>query len=148
MRGMATVHAHPGRLRPSFFLPLALVAVHSGAAAEGAVYRCGQTYTNRPAPQQACERLTGSAVTVVPAPRSGPALPMPAATPANPDPAQRARDEQALQILQTELAQAQQRWTQLQAQGPGDAAHSAALARQQRDIESLQREIARRGGRP
>lgn len=145
---MATVHAHPGRLRPSFFLALALAAAHAGAADEGAVYRCGQTYTNRPAPQQACERLAASAVTVVPAPRSGPAVPSAAASHAAPDPAQRTRDEQALQILQTELVQAQQRWTQLQAQGPGDAAHTAALARQQRDIDSLQREIARRGGRP
>ncbi|MGV0959580.1 MAG: hypothetical protein ACOYB1_07040 [Limnohabitans sp.] len=151
------------------------------AQAQGAIYRCGQEYTNAPSDKRACVRLvTPGAVTVIEGTHvnsSGPSrrivmMERPAVVPAarshvepeRPDaPLQRERDTQARTIVLQELEKARQQQAQLlesykQAEREKSAvdasgvhasserltALKAAIERNQRDIDSLQRELARR----
>ena len=137
--------------------------------AQEAIYRCGQEYTNAPQGKSACTRVaTEPAVTVIggthahggavrtPLAESTALVPEsrtkadgPRAQPQD----QRERDAQARAILMQELAQAKQQQAQLQqafkdhegAKSPDKMqATQAAIERNQRDIDSLQRELARR----
>ncbi len=168
MHAIALSSANPGRLRPSFFL---LLGAWGLAQAQQPVYRCGHEYTNAPQDPSRCELLAPQAVTVIPgtrlqgppsAPVSSPAatgqtMPQSSAS----GPLQRQRDDMARQVLAAELVQARQRHLKLQedyqqaasARLPGEspsihpqplASLKAALERSQRDIDSLQREMARR----
>lgn len=158
MSGIARRGANPGRLRPSFFLCLALSA--SAVGAQAVVYRCGQEYTNAPVEAQRCERLALPAVTVIP----GTQVQAPAALAVTSSPAsarvddapQRQRDAMARTIVVAELdkaraqhAQLMQAWRQLQPAGgtqqpPQAQELKAAIDRLERDIDSLQRELARK----
>ena len=170
MPGIARLSANKGRLRPSFFFWLSLAG---GVWAQQPVYRCGHEYTNAPQDASRCERMAPQSVTVIPGTRvqgaqqaattSAPtSLPMPV-PPAALSVPQNQRDDMARSILDTELAQARQRHTQLlqeYQQGepvrtPPEVKHpqkyqervarlKAALERSQRDIDSLQRELTRR----
>lgn len=165
MTACAHTGAMKGRLRPSFFFWLCLA---NGVLAQQPVFRCGQAYTNVPQDPERCERLVPQAITVIPGgraqnlpgPAPGQALPAAATVPQTP------RDGMARQILLAELEQARLRHEQLLAQyrrpdGLSEASEAqqaaapgqdrvrrlqAALERSQRDIDSLQRELARRSG--
>ena len=158
MLGIALTSAKKGRLRPSFFL---LSTVLVPALAQQAVYRCGQQYTNIPQDTGRCERLAPQAVTVIEGTRvqgqGAAAAPSPnGLATARVEPAgQKQRDDMARTIVSAELGQARQRYAELQQQHQKaqtmpspDAARvaelGAAVARAQRDIDSLQRELDRR----
>ncbi len=136
------------------------------AAAQAVIYRCGHEYTNAPSNLQQCERLTEQAVTVIPGLRPSSArasvmADVPAldeqrtkTEPTRPVTAlQSERDMQARTILDQELQRVRrqhQGWVQEYKQG---APHSdqgrvtalkADIDRAERDIDSLQRELARR----
>jgi hypothetical protein len=141
------------------------------AHAQEAIYRCGQEYTNSPQIRTDCVPIqTVPAVTVIEGTRpsagasagrttsaSGTALVPSQRTKADLfvelPAAQRERDVQARAILLQELAQARQQQAQLQQvlkdsetakQADKTPTVKAALERTQRDIDSLQRELARR----
>ncbi len=140
------------------------------AKAQEPIYRCGQEYTNTPRDVSRCERLSAQSVTVIPGPKParGPAPAAPlfgaAALPVSPDDApQRQRDQQARTIVAAELDKARHRHAELleeyrqgaPAKTATEEAHprkyqervvqlKAAIERQERDIDSLQRELARR----
>lgn len=136
-----------------------------------AIYRCGQEYTNSPQGRPHCVRIQATpSVTVIEGMRPNASTqaartPMAESTALVPvqrtkidgmreqPAAQRERDAQARAILLQELAQARQQQVQLQqALKDSEAAKQvdktvgvkAALERNQRDLESLQRELARR----
>jgi hypothetical protein len=105
---------------------LALVVVPVAMAESPRVFRCGNVYTNQPAPSQNCKPLTGGNVTVIEGTQVQTSIVM--ATPASPDAAssaatadthkvapqaQRQRDAQASLLLQTELQKAQMRHAEL-----------------------------------
>jgi hypothetical protein len=140
------------------------------ANAQEAIYRCGQEYTNSPqgrdcvriqdtpavtviegtrpsAGAQAGRTTTAEGTALVPAQRTKADMVRELPT------AQRERDAQARAILLQELAQARQQQVQLQQafkdseaakQAEKSVTVKAALERNQRDIDSLQRELARR----
>ena len=157
MSGIARRSANQGRLRPSFFFCLVLCA--QGVWAQSAVYRCGQDYTNTPVDAQRCERLSLPAVTVIPGTQvQALAAPLAASSPVGTrvdDAPQRQRDAMARTIVVAELdkaraqhAQLMQAWRQLPpADGPQPSQArelKAAIERLERDIDSLQRELARK----
>lgn len=172
MHGIALTGAPKGRLRPSFFFLLCAMAAN--AMAQQAVFRCGQEYTNAPRDPDRCERLAPQAITVIAGTRvqgGRPAVPVaPAAAVASASSAghvasvaQQQRDDMARNIVSAELEQARQRHAQLlqeyqqgepvrspdEVQNPQKyqarvAGLKAAVDRAQRDIDSLQRELARR----
>lgn len=143
------------------------------ALAQDAVYRCGQEYTNAPKDASRCERLPLQSVTVIQGlkpsrvePPAAPAAPLlaPGSVPvASADAPQRLRDQQARTIVATELEKTRQRHAELvqeyrqgaPAKTASEEAHpnkyqervaglKAAIERHERDIDSLQRELARR----
>jgi len=158
MSGIARRSANQGRLRPSFFFCLGLCA--QALWAQPAVYRCGQEYTNAPADAQRCERLALPAVTVIPGTQvQATAAAVAASGPSSArvdDAPQRQRDEMARTIVVAELdkaraqhAQLVQAWRQLPP--AADPQHQqqaqalkATIERVERDIDSLQRELARK----
>lgn len=155
MPGIALDSAKKGRLWPSFFFLLALLA--GAALAQQPVYRCGQEYTNAPLDAGRCERLAGQAVTVIPGTRVQAVGGASVAVPAGQQPPakveagqQKQRDDIARAIVMAELDKARQRHAALQqdhqkAQGQADEAQrKAAVERARRDIDSLQRELDRR----
>ena len=157
MSGIARRSANQGRLRPSFFFCLVLCA--QGVWAQSAVYRCGQDYTNTPVDAQRCERLALPSVTVIPGTQvQAPAALAAASSPASmrvDDAPQRQRDAMARTIVVAELdkaraqhAQLMQAWRQLPPaagpQPPQARELKAAIDRVERDIDSLQRELARK----
>jgi hypothetical protein len=142
----------------------ALVVVALPALASERVYRCGQLYTNQPAPDQSCEVLTGGHVSVVGQARPTPPQSLAPATakPRTSEPvrgrkpqAAETRTQEALAVLQSEreraLTRLRQSQTQLQQtersspESGGEAIHAArqALERAQLDLQSLDREVAR-----
>jgi hypothetical protein len=173
MPGIALSSATKGRLRPSFFfcLQMLLGAALLPVLAQQPVYRCGSEYTNAPQEANRCERLAPQSVTVIPgtrvqgatAPAAVGALPTSHGSPSGAVPGQsapqRSRDEMARTIVGAELDKARERLGQLQDEqrqsrsaSPGDdpqqqqrlARLQAEIERTVRDIESLQRELARR----
>jgi hypothetical protein len=141
------------------------------AWAQGQVFRCGNEYTNDPqrAGQQGCTALERGPVMVVPGTkvvrpeRAATVRPSEAGPSMRLDPAQqRARDADARAILEAELRKAEARLAQLQSeykngepdkQGIEGRNHQRYLdrvqalredlARQQSDVASLKRELAR-----
>jgi hypothetical protein len=156
--------------RPFFYrcLGLLLCCATWQLPAQEAIYRCGHEYTNAPQDKAACVRMTtlpgvtviegtrpsGAAQAVRTASDEGTALVPAARTKTDETPsAQRERDVQARAILMQELAQARRQQVQLQQaykDAPTDPtpekvlALKAAIERNQRDIDSLQRELSRR----
>lgn len=156
MTGIARTVQCKGRLRPSFFFCLALWA--TAGWAQQAVYRCGHEYTNAPQDAQRCERLALPSVTVIPGTRAQAVAPPGSASAGVPSARAEAapRDDMARTILVTELgkarerhAQLQQEWRHLETAGGPKQQHQAeqlkaAIERTERDIGSLQRELARK----
>ena len=148
--------------RLALFL-LALAAVP--ALAQERIYRCGNEYTNTVPEHKKnqCKLISGGNVTVVTAPPKPPAAAASAANGARPDAAaQRARDADARQILETELAKAQARREELLKEynngepeklGPETRNHQkyldrvaglkASIERIDSDIAGIQRELNR-----
>lgn len=174
MPAIALNSAHPGRLRPSFFL---LLGAWGLVQAQQVVYRCGHEYTNAPQDASRCEPLAAQALTVIAgtkvqspaadaASARGPSVAAPAMPPGSAGPLQKQRDEMARHVLAAELEQTRQRHLRLQeqyqqalgartpdvGQNPGQQHQhqqhldrlKAAVERSQRDIDSLQRELLRR----
>lgn len=152
-------------------VPLALCSFAAAmpTLAQEPIYRCGQEYTNAPKDPSRCERLSPQSVTVIPGPRParvnapGAVEPAAAASALNPDAPQRQRDQQARTIVATELERTRQRHAELvqeyqqgaptkteaEASSPQKyqarvAGLKAAIERHERDMDSLQRELARR----
>lgn len=108
------------------FTLLSLLAVP--AAAQDAVYRCGNEYTNNAAvaKQRGCTPLQGGNITVIEGTRPNPAASSsgaaprstssssPSSAPRIDSAAQRARDSDARQILESELSQAEKRLAEAQ----------------------------------
>jgi hypothetical protein len=152
--------------------------VFSGAGqAQNAIYRCGNEYTNTVSDPAArgCKKIEGTTPTVVPAVRLPAAASRAAATTASPVLAvqridageQRARDADARQILSAELKKAEARQMELQREYNGGeperrsdetrnyqkyldrvAEIKANLARNDSDMASIRRELARQPGAP
>ena len=143
--------------------------------AQTQVYRCGNEYTNQPNGRSDCHPMTGGNITIVrgTAPADygavGTSRPARASAPSSaqdtiPATVQRQRDADRKAILQRELERAQRRQTELEAEYKGGEpdkiggeAHNyqkyldrvadlkASIARNQSDIEGIQRELARVG---
>ncbi len=153
-------------MKKVFFTVLGSFALlHPAAAQDGAIYRCGNEYTNTATAEQMknCKLVTGGNVTVVqspkPAPKaSGNAKPAAAA----PSSVQRERDAESRSILESELRKTQARLDELhkeynngEPEKRGDEARNfqkyldrvaeikASIARAQSDIDGLKREISR-----
>ena len=135
------------------------------AAQDGAIYRCGNEYTNTATTEQMknCKLVTGGNVTVVQSPKpvakaSGSAKPAASA----PSAAQRQRDKDARAILESELRNTQVRLDELnkeynngEPEKRGDESKNyqkyldrvaelkANIARAQSDIDGITREISR-----
>lgn len=163
-----------GGHRPPFFFGVSLLMVglagapHDPVQAQTVVvYRCdgpSVLYTDALSPQQARQRgctpidplpLTVGEGRILPAPEAvgtPSASKSAAARPAALSPEARAREQQALRILQAEWTRETQALATLQtqsgAQGPATEAERVkqqqAIARKQADLQALQREIARR----
>jgi len=156
-------------------LGVVLATMGTSVGAQERIYRCGNEYTNKDevAKQGHCKPINGGHVTIVhstPAPAAGKAAPSASASSPTPHtqvaPAQqKARDRDARAILQAELSKAQQKLQALQAQWRGGApektpqeldnpqlwqqrvdALKADIARQEADIASIERELARHSG--
>lgn len=172
MRKIAPHSAEKGRLGPSFFFfaSALLLVLCVPLGAQEPIYRCGQEYTNAPKDFSRCERLSSQSVTVISGTRaSGAAASVP--TPLVPtnasvtsgDASQRQRDQQARAIVLAELDKTRQRHAELVQEyrqgAPAKTANEetspqkyqervaslkAAIERHERDIDSLQRELARK----
>lgn len=167
MPGIALRSAKKGRLWPSFFFCMGAGLLAVSALAQQAVYRCGQEYTNAPTDPARCERLASQPITVIAGTRvQGAAVAAPAASTGIAAAAvasvpQKQRDDMARSIVSAELDRAQRRHADLLAEyrlgepvrvaeeQPAQyqervARLKASVERSQRDIDSLQRELARR----
>jgi len=153
-----------------FVLTLTLLA--ATAQAQGAVYRCGNEYTNgvkdaKEAQARGCKLVEGGNITIIQSPRTNSAganqgaVRAPSASPSD-NPEQRARDSDARMILESELRKAEARQVELQKEynngepeKMGSEARNyqkyldrvaelkAAIARNESDIAGLKRELAR-----
>lgn len=141
--------------------------------AQERIYRCGNEYTNNAtvAKAKGCKPMEGGNITII----QGPAQPSPKAggsaaprsAPKADSPEQRARDNDARQILESELRKAEERLSQAQkayANGAPEkegiearnhqryldrvAELKAALTRAESDVNGLRRELSRMGGAP
>ena len=150
---------------------LLVCAAATPAAAQDAIYRCGNEYTNTPPDgrTKGCKRIDGGNVTVVQGTRvakpqtkaSGSANPSASASRIA-SPEQRSRDSDARLILQAELEKVQARQEELQKEynygqpvkRPDEATNpkkyldrvaelKASLARNESDLAGLRREIDR-----
>ncbi len=157
-------------------IPFAAFAFLTGASAQTAIYRCGNSYTNDKAEAAAknCKLVEGGNVTVVQGTRvSGASKPVSlatapqgAASPQRVDSAdQKARDADARAILEAELKKAEARQAELLKEynngepekiGPEHKNYQkyldrvadlkAAIDRNDKDIAGLRRELGRTGG--
>ncbi|MEK7346364.1 MAG: hypothetical protein AAB176_11790 [Pseudomonadota bacterium] len=127
--------------------------------AQEAIYRCGHEYTNAPRDVSRCARLPGQSVTVIPgvrphaeSPRVVPSQPVSQPVP---QPSARSGLTQELVRLQKQL-QAWEREVEMLLSQPGTAEYGAApqnqdrvavlhgaIERAERDIDTLERELAR-----
>jgi hypothetical protein len=137
-------------------------------AASDTVYRCGNEYTNEPKPQDLpyCKHLSTSGMVSIPGPQAGngkqakPSNVAPRARITSPE--QAAREQEARQVLQTELQKANAHLSELQAEYQnGEPEKRAgehrnhqkylsrvqelqqAMERTKADINSIQKELAR-----
>ena len=139
-----------------------------GVFAQDKVYRCGNEYTNMPPPGSAakCVLITQGNVTVVPAVKAPPTRSQaPTQSPAPRTDAQRSKDADARFILESELKKAQAHQAELRRDyNNGEpeklgaetrnyqkyidrvAEMKANIQRNEADIASLKREIARLAG--
>lgn len=159
-------------------VPLLLSLLSVAAWSQETIYRCGNEYTNDASQAKAkgCKPVDGGHVTVIhggsrPAASGGAAparAPAAAAAAGSPAPAkvnnsaQRARDSDARAILQSELARAQEKLTQLrQEYNDGNPTRTAlelrnpqvfiervdqlkaSIARQESDVAGIRRELDR-----
>ena len=142
------------------------------AAAQSRVYRCGNEYTNQLKGRTDCKLVEGGNITIVEsgAPRRAPAAAAPAkraapgtaAAPSARDVLQQRREADARAILEQELARAEKRQAELEAEykdgepdklGPETRNYQkyldrvadlkAELERNQSDIEGIKRELER-----
>ena len=153
----------------------AIAGVQVSAVAQERIYRCGNTYTNHvtAAKQRGCQVMQAGAVTVVQTAVAAKAGAAPAASDRRAagaeliDPQQqKVRDNDARAILQAELDKAQTKLQALQLEfNAGNptktalelrnpqvlearvTALQAQIARQEKDVASIQRELARHSGR-
>ena len=156
-------------LKISLVLVLAFSATGAAWAQSGAIFRCGNEYTNaKDAEKRGCKRVEGGNVTVIEGARPAAAAPgaPAAAAPANaPRVAatdQRARDSDSRAILETELRKAEARQAELQKEynngepdklGPETRNHQkyldrvadlkASILRNESDIAGIKRELGR-----
>jgi hypothetical protein len=155
-------------------IPLALFALNTAdATAQTRIWRCGMSsYTNdeAQAKSQGCKLVEGGNVTIVQGTRvNGPAKTVSVAKAPNSESRidageQKARDNEARAILETELKKSQARLADLQKEYNGGqpemlgpehrnyakyqertASLKADIERTQNDIDGLQRELARTG---
>ena len=145
------------------FVLLSLILIHAGLHAQDKIYRCGNEYTNTPPPGSAgkCTVIGPASVTIVPAVR----LPQQSAAQVPRSDAQRSKDADVRFILEAELRKAQARQVELlkeynngepeklgaearnyQKYADRVAEMKANIQRNDADIASIQREIARTGG--
>jgi len=153
------------------------IAALSNAVAQERIYRCGNEYTNSAAiaKQRNCQVVEGGHVTVVNTGEAKPAAKAPSSTSPKPaasnrsvqvDPEQqKARDNDARAILQSELSKAQDKLNALKAEyNDGNPvktalelrnpqvfnerveALKASIARQEADVAGIQRELSRHSG--
>jgi chromosome segregation ATPase len=148
-----------------FTLLCACSVLHPAAAQDGAIYRCGNEYTNTATAEQMknCKLVTGGNVTVLqsakPATKASGSAKTAASAPLE---AQRQRDNDSRAILESELKKTQARLNELnkdynngEPEKRGDEARNyqkyqdrvaelkANIARAQSDIDGLTREISR-----
>jgi len=163
-------------------IPFAVLACVAAASAQTTIYRCGNTYTNdrAEAASKNCKAVEGGNVTVVQGTKvngaasggstsvaSAPQL-APRASGQRVDAGdQKARDNEARSILESELRKAEARQAELQRDynngqpellGPEHKNHQkyldrvadmkAALDRNERDIQGIKRELARAPAAP
>ena len=148
-----------------FFLVLLVWFGSTGVFAQDKVYRCGNEYTNMPPPggTAKCVLITQGNVTVVPAVKAPPTRSQPQAqAPAPRTDGQRSKDADARFILESELKKAQAHQAELNRDyNNGEpeklgaetrnyqkyldrvAEMKANIRRNEADIASLKREIAR-----
>jgi hypothetical protein len=149
-------------------VPLLATVLASSGYCQDRIYRCGNEYTNTVSNPQAkgCKLLEGGNVTVVQGTRTAALAPLraPAASAGQRVDAaeQKARDSDAVQILESELKKAQERQLELQKEyNNGEpekradelrntqkyldrvAALKASLARNESDIAGIRRELGR-----
>ena len=149
------------------FVLIALVAAgHAPGFAQDRIYRCGNEYTNTVQDAQAkgCKLLEGGNITIIPAARvpSSVTRAQPASNPRLGESSP--RDSDTRLILESELKKAEQRQSELQREynngepekRPEEVRNyqkfldrvnelKAALARNENDIASIKRELARLG---
>ncbi|MFM6993409.1 MAG: hypothetical protein ACKOWD_19505 [Rhodoferax sp.] len=145
------------------FVLLSLAVAYGGLHAQDKIYRCGNEYTNTP-PQGGAAKCTvigPASVTVLPAVRA----PLQSAAQVQRSDAQRSKDADVRFILEAELRKAQARQAELlkeynngepekvgaearnfQKYADRVAEMKASIQRNDADIASIQREIARMGG--
>jgi len=160
-----------GRITPSLrVLAAASLVMASSAQAQSSIYRCGNEYTNNPTPEQkrSCKLIEGGGVTVVPAVKPRPNSAKPTGDSAgqprvDPD-QQKARDNDARTILETELRKAEAKLAEIQKEynngepeKKGEELRNvaryqervsdlkAAVARSEADVAGLRRELQRLG---
>ncbi len=168
----------PGlRMKIAPWLAVCVAILFGPGHAQQPIYRCGNEYTNTVSDPAArgCKKIEGTTPTVVPAVRLPAAASRAAATSASPALAgqrvdaveQRARDTDARQILNAELKKAEARQIELQREyNNGEperrsdetrnyqkyldrvAEIKANLARNDSDMASIRRELARQPGAP
>jgi hypothetical protein len=113
----------------AYLIPMAAAVIAANAAAQGQIWRCGNTYTNDPAVARNCKIVEGGNVTVVPgtrvmngsaaAPKEVKVAVAPQAVSAPPtvqridSGEQRTRDSEARAILEAELKKAELRHVDL-----------------------------------
>ena len=166
------------RMNIAIWLAVCATVFSGAGQAQNAIYRCGNEYTNTVSDPVArgCKKIEGTTITVVPPVRLPTPLAAPAAMPvAASRPAgqrvdageQRARDSDARQILNAELKKAEARQIELQREynngepeRRGDETRNyqkyldrvaeikASLARNESDMASIRRELARQTGGP
>lgn len=156
-------------LNISLAFVLALSATGAALAQGGAIFRCGNEYTNaKDAEKRGCKLVEGGNVTVVegvrpaPAAQAAPAAAAPANAPRVAATEQRARDSDSRAILETELRKAETRQAELLKEynngepdklGPETRNHQkyldrvadlkANILRNESDIAGIKRELGR-----
>lgn len=147
-----------------YLIPVMAACLVPPALAQGAIYRCGNEFSNTlteaDAKARGCKMVSGGNVTIVPAQRVTPRPNTGSARVDNAD--QRAKDSDSRLILESELKKAEARRVELLKEynngepeklGPETRNHQKYLdrvaelkenlARNANDIEGLKREIAR-----
>ena len=150
----------------AYLIPVAAAVIAANAAAQGQIWRCGNTYTNDPTVARNCKIVEGGNVTVVPgtrvmsggastsAPKEVKVAVAPQAVSAPPtiqridSSEQRTRDSEARAILEAELKKAEGRYADLlkeynngepEKQGPEHKNHQKYVER----VADLKTSIAR-----